>query len=161
MEGKSSNQYTLAKELLVPDILHRVGINAIPEKVFEALTTIDGLRHWWITEAIGDTRQGGIINFGFCDMKVLESKPNELVRWKCVRGPGGPDEWEGTEVIFQLKRRDNQTFVVFKHANWKEAVEFMHHCSTKWATFLLSLRDWLERSEGRPAPYDVKIQVGD
>jgi len=56
MEGKSSNQYTLAKELLVPDILHRVGINAIPEKVSEALTTIDGLRHWWITEAIGDTR---------------------------------------------------------------------------------------------------------
>jgi hypothetical protein len=30
---------------------------------------------------------------------------------------------------------------VFKHANWKEPVEFMHHCSTKWATFLLNLRD--------------------
>jgi len=40
-------------------------------------------------------------------------------------------------------------------------VEFMHHCSTKWAVFLLSLRDWLERSEGRPAPYDIKIHVGD
>jgi hypothetical protein len=25
------------------DILHRVGINATPEEVFEALTTIDGL----------------------------------------------------------------------------------------------------------------------
>jgi hypothetical protein len=30
---------------------------------------------------------------------------------------------------------------VLKHANWKEPVEFMHHCGTKWATFLLSLRD--------------------
>jgi len=35
------------------------------------------------------------------------------------------------------------------------------HCSTKWATFLLSLKDWLERDEGRPVPYDVKIHVGD
>jgi hypothetical protein len=33
--------------------------------------------------------------------------------------------------------------------------------STKWAVFLLSLRDWLERGEGRPDPYDVKIHVGD
>jgi len=64
-------------------------------------------------------------------------------------------------VIFQLKWEDEQTIVLFKHANWKDPVEFMHHCSTKWAVFLLSLRDWLERSEGRPAPYDIKIHVGD
>jgi hypothetical protein len=37
----------------------------------------------------------------------------------------------------------------------------MHHCSTKWATFLLSLRDDLESGKGRPAPRDVKIHVGD
>jgi hypothetical protein len=35
----------------------------------------------------------------------------------------------------------------------------MHHCSTKWATFLLSLRDLIEKAEGRPLPHDVKIQV--
>jgi hypothetical protein len=51
--------------------------------------------------------------------------------------------------------------VLFKHAGWKEPVEFMHHCSTKWATFLLSLRDMLESSSGRPYPHDVKICVGD
>lgn len=142
----------------MPDILHRVGINSTPAKVFEALSTVDGLRHWWITKTAGETKPGGQINFGFCDMKVVESKPNELVHWKCVRGP---DEWVGTEVTFQLKREGDQTFVIFKHANWKQPVEFMHHCSTKWATFLLSLKDWLERSEGRPSPYDVKIHVGD
>ena len=35
----------------------------------------------------------------------------------------------------------------------------MHHFSTKWAIFLLSLKAWLEGAEGRPAPYDVKIHV--
>ena len=42
-----------------------------------------------------------------------------------------------------------------------EAVEFMHHCSTKWATFLWSLLDALEQGENRPAPHDLKIHVGD
>jgi hypothetical protein len=80
------------------------------------------------------------------------------VHWRCI---DGPPEWVGTEVIFDLPWRDAQTFVLFKHANWKEPVEFMHHCSTKWATFLLSLRDELEKSSGHPAPHDVKIHVND
>jgi uncharacterized protein YndB with AHSA1/START domain len=142
----------------MPDILHRVGINAKPEKVFKTLTTLEGLRHWWTTDTRGNAKRGGVINFGFCKMKVVEAKPNKSVKWKCV---GGPREWMGTEVSFELKIKLNQTFVLFKHAGWKEPVEFMHHCSTKWAVFLLSLRDWLERGEGRPAPYDQKIHVGD
>ena len=40
-------------------------------------------------------------------------------------------------------------------------VEFMHHCSTKWAVFLLGLRNWVERGEGRPHPQDVKNHPGD
>ena len=142
----------------MPDILHRVGINATPAKVYDALTTIEGLRHWWTTETKGKAKQGGLIDFGFCVMKVVEAKPNVLVHWNCVKGQ---EEWIDTEITFQLKRKDGQTFVLFKHANWKKPVEFMHHCSTKWATFMLSLKDWLERSEGRPAPYDIKIHVGD
>jgi uncharacterized protein YndB with AHSA1/START domain len=142
----------------MPDILHRVGIKTTPEKVFEALSTVEGLSHWWVADTAGDAKQGGIILFGFSDMKVVELKPNKLVKWKCVRGP---EEWVGTDLTFQLVPNDDQTFVLFTHANWKEPVEFMYHCSTKWATFLLSLKDWLERAEGRPSPYDVKIHVGD
>ena len=44
------------KEVSMPDILHRVGIKASPEKVFEALSTIDGIRHWWVVETAGETK---------------------------------------------------------------------------------------------------------
>ena len=142
----------------MPDILHRVGIGVTPEKVYAALTTIDGLRHWWVVDTKGQARPGGTIDFGFCDMLVAEARPNERVLWRCTRGPA---EWLGTEVSFRLDEKDGQTFVLFKHANWKEPVEFMHHCSTKWATFLMSLKNLLERAEGRPSPYDVKIHVDD
>jgi hypothetical protein len=90
------------------------------------------------------------------NMKV-EARPGELVMWKCVKGP---EEWVGTEITFKLLHRQGQTFVVFSHANWREPVEFMHHCSTKWATFLLSLKALLETGKGRPAPDDVHVYVG-
>ena len=142
----------------MPDILHRVGIAAPPERVFVALTSLDGLRSWWISEAKGDPRAGGEVDFGFCRMQVTEARPGTRVRWRCV---SGPDEWVGTEVVFDLAWTDEQTIVLFRHAGWREPVEFMHHCSTKWAPFLLSLRDQLESGAGRPAPRDVKIHVGD
>jgi len=140
------------------DILHRVGIDAKPDKVFAALTTIEGLRGWWVSTTSGSAAKGGLINFGFCDMEVLAADPGKLVHWRCTRGPA---EWLNTEVTFRLEWKEDQTFVLFKHSNWKEPVEFMHHCSTKWATFLLSLRDSVERSAGHPVPRDLKIHVGD
>ena len=142
----------------MPDILHRVGIDATPERTFEALTSVDGLRGWWVSDATGDPRVSGTVNFGFCQMNVLEAVPGRRVHWHCVQGP---PEWVGTEVTFGLTYRSNQTFVLFTHAGWKEPIEFMHHCSTKWATFLLSLRDLLEKADGHPTPRDVKIHVGD
>ena len=67
----------------------------------------------------------------------------------------------GRTSSVELSWKDGQTFILFKHADWKKPVEFMHHCSTKWAVFLMSLKDLLERSDGHPAPHDVKIHVGD
>lgn len=142
----------------MPDILHRVGIDATPEKVFDALATIDGLRGWWVSTTEGNPTQGGTIDFGFCDMNVVAAEPGRLVHWRCARGPS---EWLNTEIVFQLDWKMDQTFILFKHANWKEPVEFMHHCSTKWASFLFSLRELVERGNGRPAPHDFKIHVGD
>jgi uncharacterized protein YndB with AHSA1/START domain len=143
---------------IMPDILHRVGIKSSPKQVYESLSTIKGLSNWWVTGTNGSAKQRGIIHFGFADMRVVEASPNKQVKWKCVKGP---KEWVDTEITFQLRANKDETVVLFTHANWKKPDEFMRHCSTKWATFLLSLKGLLERDEGRPAPYDVKIGVGD
>ena len=68
----------------MPDILHRVGIKGTPKRVFETLTTIEGNRHWWVSNAKGSANKGGLIDFVFVDMKVVECKPNALVKWLCV-----------------------------------------------------------------------------
>jgi hypothetical protein len=37
----------------------------------------------------------------------------------------------------------------------------MHHCSTKWATYLMSLKSLAETGKGAPHPEDVKIDSWD
>jgi hypothetical protein len=60
-------------------------------------------------------------------------------------------------TLFRCLNRSSWTIVFFKHKGWKEPVEFMHHCSTKWAVFLLSLKSLLETGKGAPAPNDIKL----
>lgn len=141
------------------DILHRVGIVSTAENVYAALTTQRGLSGWWTNQVNGEGAAGDTVHFqfgehGFFDMKVLEAEPGRRVLWQVV---DGPQEWIGTEVSWDLRREGDYTIVLLKHLGWKEPVEFMHHCSTKWAVFLLSLKALVETGEGRPFPDDVKI----
>ena len=46
---------------------------------------------------------------------------------------------------------------MFRHEGWREPVEFMSHCSTKWATYLVSLKQLLETGTGAPDPRDLLI----
>jgi hypothetical protein len=56
-----------------------------------------------------------------------------------------------------LKQEDDYTSVLFKHQGWREPVEFMSHCSTKWATFLMSLKQHAETGARDPYPQEVRI----
>ena len=82
-------------------------------------------------------------------MEVRELDAGKRVRWAVV---GGPDEWLGTTVTFELREEDDYTIVLFAHEGWREPVEFMHHCSTKWAVYLLSLKALLETGTGAAHP---------
>ncbi len=146
------------------EIIHRVGIKASPDKVFKALSTIEGLAGWWTENTRGVAAVGKIIVFQFHDpngkiigefeMDVLEQEPFKRVQWKCKKGPA---EWVGTEVTFDLKQENDFTIVLFGHRKWRESVEFTAHCNTKWGVFLMSLKELIETGTGKPAPRDIKI----
>ena len=145
------------------DILHRVGIKSSPEEVYKALATREGLAGWWTKNTQGEGKVGGSLKFRFSaggaeiggfDMKVLELLPGKRVLWQVVEGPG---EWIGTKVSWDLRQDGEYTIVLFNHQDWKEPAEFMHHCSTKWAIFLMSLKSLVETGKGAPSPDDVRI----
>jgi uncharacterized protein YndB with AHSA1/START domain len=141
------------------EIVHRVGIACSPGEVFDALTTNDGLSRWWTNDTSGAGDVGSIIEFRFNgmgpDFEVVELQTDALVRWK--HSGETPVAWIGTEISFQLTSEDSQTYVLFLHSNWKERSDFMGHCSTKWAVFLLSLKEAIETGNGKPFPNDIHI----
>jgi uncharacterized protein YndB with AHSA1/START domain len=144
----------------MPDIRHRVGIAAPQHRVYEMLATKDGLAKFWTRQVEGESAVGRKLQFFFgkpepsAVMEVVELSPDHRVQWRCVNGPA---EWVRTTVTFDLKTSGGETVLLFTHADWREPVEFMHHCSTKWGVFLLSLKSLLETGKGAPDPDDVKI----
>jgi uncharacterized protein YndB with AHSA1/START domain len=146
------------------DIVHKVGIKSSSvDDVYQALTTLEGLCGWWTRTTQGESKVGGVLKFRFSaggvemggfDMKVLELHPASRVLWQVVDGPA---EWIDTRISFDLKQDGDYAIILFKHEGWREPNEHMHHCSTKWAMFLMSLKSLLETGKGTPNPNDIKI----
>ncbi len=143
----------------MPDILHRIAAKSTTEKLYAASVTPEGGAAWWTTETSGSGEIGGVVHFqfgdkGFFDMKTLEREEGRLVVWEVIDGPA---EWIGTKVRWELRQEGEYAILLFRHEGWKEAIEFMQHCSTKWGVFLLSLKALVESGVGQPFPNDVKI----
>lgn len=146
------------------DIIHRVSIKAPLAKVYAALSTVEGVAGWWTKETSGASKPGGAVQvvfrsaagdeIGKMELEVVKLAPNEGVHW---RFKSGPPEWVGTDVTFSLSQAGDDTVLLFGHRNWREAVELTAHCSMKWATFLLSLREYVETGTGKPYPLDIAV----
>lgn len=145
----------------MPDIRHRVAITAPIESVYEAVATPEGISQWWTRDGVrGEASEGSTLQFFFGQpdpaavMEVTRLDPDGHVSWNCVEGA---DEWVGTTLTFDLTHKDDETVVLFTHADWREPVEFMAHCSARWAYFLLSLKSLVETGKGTPFPEDLKF----
>lgn len=140
------------------DIQHKLQINAKASAVYRALSTIDGLASWWTSTTGGESTIGKSVEFRFNQhvvrMRVDRLERDKAVAWTCVDENG---DWRDTLVTFELSEENGRTTLRFGHRAWKEANDHMSHCSMKWATFLLSLRESAETGKGRPFPYDLPI----
>ena len=104
------------------DILHRVGINAPIEKVYEALTAQAGISSWWTRKVKILREVGAIMEVHFNNdslvmkIRIEHLGPPSVVRWRVLTGP---PEWIGTTINFVLKPNGSETVVPFTHRQWK------------------------------------------
>jgi uncharacterized protein YndB with AHSA1/START domain len=133
----------------MPDILHRISIDAPREDVHKLVATTEGIARWWTGRPLeGDSAVGSrfSIYFGDADtpaavMQMQSDGPDEIV-WRVIEGP---DAWINTMITFALRPSGNGgTTLLFTHANWAEASEFMSGCSTNWGAYLTSLKTGAE-----------------
>jgi len=140
------------------NIVLKIGVKASKEKAMSALNTLQGLAGWWTWDVSGDPQEGGILAIRFHgqgpDMKVL-SATDHSIHWQCI---GGHEEWLDTEIKFTVKE-EGETTISFQHINWKQESDFFARCSMKWATFMLSLKQYIEQGSGHPFPDDIQINT--
>jgi uncharacterized protein YndB with AHSA1/START domain len=134
----------------------QITIDAPRQRIFTALTTLEGLTGWWASTADGSGSAGGKIVLGFkgvdekVTMRVDKAEPSGTVAWTCLGHIGLPD-WEGTKIIFTLGERNEATTVLgFQHLGLVPELECYEQCHAGWEHFLSSLRAYAEHGLGKP-----------
>ena len=145
----------------MPEIMHLIKIRASQDKVYQAVSTAEGIRDWWTRDAALDPKVGGNGEFGFyghrmvIKVKVAELTPSKHVAWGPVSSTGGG--FDGTTISFDLTSEDGVTSVLFAHRGFKAAGENVAGATTRWGFYLLSLKRYLETGKGAPNPEDTEL----
>ncbi len=141
---------------MATELIHRITIAAPIEKIYQALTTEEGVRGWWTLDVKMDSNAGGKAVFGFFghstvfEMRIERLAPPTLVLWKC-EGGSSPD-WIGTTQEFILEPQpDGEVLLKFCHGGWKSGGDHCYYCNTTWGHLFVCLKKYLE--QGVKDPY--------
>jgi uncharacterized protein YndB with AHSA1/START domain len=140
---------------MATDLIHRIGIEAPAEKIYQAITTEEGIRAWWTTDVKMDSKVGGQAVFGFFShstvftMRIEALTPGKLVQWKCVENTS-PD-WIGTTQEFRLEpESDGEVELKFCHGGWVSGGDHCYYCNTTWGHLLVCLKQYVEKGVKNP-----------
>ncbi|MDH3376857.1 MAG: SRPBCC domain-containing protein [Gammaproteobacteria bacterium] len=143
-------------------IRHEVWIDAPPSRVFELLSSAEGISTWWDQQTKVDTPEGVVLEHnpgpehGTVQFLVLESEKDRLVRWRCISShPENvpASEWTGTEISFHMGERSSsepasekwsaqipvQTVLRLDHSGWPDNSKYLPFCNFAWADVLTKL----------------------
>ena len=145
---------------------HQVWINAPVARVYEGISTADGLGRWWAPHESTETLAGLVLSHdpgpahGVVKMKVIDMAPDKRVEWEIIstHPQSSPaSAWTGTHVIFEISERDNVvarsgfgkdgdriSILEFRHSGWDENSEYLGFCNFAWGQVLLMLKKWCE-----------------
>ena len=136
------------------EIITQFDVAAPAGTVWRALTTADGIRGWWTTQAEVPEGTSAVLELRFpdapisWDLRVDEAVENERLRWHCV---GGPPPWVDTDILFRLgSAPENGTRVLFDHVGWKDAEEMVRVVTFGWVQMLLRLKAYAETGTRQP-----------
>ncbi|HEY2148183.1 MAG TPA: SRPBCC domain-containing protein, partial [Pirellulales bacterium] len=103
------------------ELLHQIDIQAPAARVYDAITSPDGLRSWWTDDCTAEPRVGSIAEFRFFGGKVVfrmrieELIPARHIVWKCI---AGPDEWPETHIAWDITEQGGTTRLRFEQSGW-------------------------------------------
>ncbi len=141
------------------DIFSDLPIRADQDRVFDAVSTPEGLDAWWTERSAGERGPGAPFQLWFgpeYDWRAIVTKcvPNAEFELQIVHAD--PD-WLGTRIEFRLEGRPGLTQVRFRHSGWPAANEHWRVSCYCWPAYLRLLRRYLEH--GEVVPYEKRLDV--
>lgn len=140
-------------------------VSRTPEEVFVAVTNV---RAWWTGQIEGVTdRLGQEFTYRFQDLhfsrqRITELIPGQRVVWRVVEAnlPFTKDkaEWEGTDIVFEIRPTPVGAELLFTHRGLTEEVECYGACSAGWRTFIQGSLPLL-LSTGKPWTYEQGVKA--
>lgn len=135
-------------------------VDQSPAEVFEAINNVRG---WWSGEIDGDTdKLGAQFEYRYKDVhrttqKITEFVPGKKVVWRVtdsqINFVKDKTEWNGTEIVFEIGRKDGKTELRFTHVGLVPTIECYGGCSGAWGFYINeSLRSLVTTGKGEPNP---------
>ena len=129
------------------------------EKVFEAVTTGNGLDKWWTETSSGDPVVGATFELYFgpeynWTAEVSKYNMNRQFELRMVISDA---DWTGTRIGFTFIDNNPNTEVQFYHRGWKEANKHFKISTFCWAMYLRCLKRYLEF--GEEVKYELRLEV--
>ncbi len=135
-------------------------VDQTPREVFAAINNVRG---WWSEEIEGDTDKfGAEFKFHAKDVhrsthKITEFVPDRKVVWRTTDSQisfvKDKTEWNGTDIVFEVARKSNQTELRFTHIGLVPAIQCYGDCSGAWGFYINeSLRSLITIGKGQPDP---------
>jgi hypothetical protein len=155
-----------ARQMSKQDYTTSFTVDQSPEEVFAAVNNVRG---WWSQDVEGDTdKLGAEFIFQSEDLhrstqKITEFVPGKKVVWHVVDSQinfvKDKSEWEGTDIVFEITRKNDRTELRFIHTGLIPAIECYGQCSTAWNFYInRSLFTLITKGQGEPSPKDKAVQ---
>ena len=135
------------------DVLHQVGIQAVPETLYAALSQKEGLKSWWSEHSDIEPTVGSLARVSFYNnmvtfkLRIAELEPNKRVVWAVE---GGPPDWANTTITWTISEQDGQTMLHFAHRGFASTEGNFASVNYNWGWYVTSLKFSLEKGKGMP-----------
>ena len=127
---------------------HQITINATPEKVFDAITTTEGIKGWWSTDAKAEPQLGSLTEVAFYNRQaIFQLHVNQLESGKLVEWIAQHDmpTWKGTTIRFDLSVNENGATVLnFNHSGFESMEGPYAMINTTWGSLMYILKQYVE-----------------
>ena len=128
-------------------IIHNFTIHSNAKKVFETISTPEGLNNWWTLKCSGKPALNEEYNLNFTDeydwfAKISKFEENKFIEFSMVKAM---EDWMPTKFGFELNEDGNQTHVHFYHTNWQEQNQHYGITSYCWANLLRQMKVYIEK----------------